>query len=214
MVINCKNHFAWGVSLLLALVLCVSECNRRKEKRLAGADLIVSLDSVTYYKNKLGLETAGIKVLQLNNKMLKAEIIERDKEISALAREYASIKSIVKVKQISRIDTIHIPFKKHVSINFRKYDSIRTKYYSFNYEIDSSSLSLQNFTIPNETNIITGYKRKWFLGRQTLTTDITHSNPYISTKDIVSAEVFIPEPWYKKWYLWLATGLVTGALIK
>ena len=61
-----------------------------------------------------------------------------------------------------------------------------------------------------ETTIITGSKRKWFLGKEIYTTDITNSNPHIEITQLKAAEVIIPEPWYKKWYVWFAAGLAGG----
>lgn len=59
----------------------------------------------------------------------------------------------------------------------------------------------------------TGTKRKWFLGKETLTTDITSDNPYLKVTEITSAEVTVPTPWYKKWYVWAAVGAAGGFFI-
>lgn len=203
-----------AICILLTTLLCSVECSRRKDKQLANENLKAMLDSVRYYKNRLGTHTATVKVLQLDKKNLQQQVINRDKQLSALSKEFTSVKNVVKIKEVARFDSIYLPFREKIPSGFTIKDTINTKQYGFTYKIDSAGLSLQNFTIPNETTIITGYKQKWFLGRQTITTDVTNSNPYISTESIVSAEVVVPEPWYKKWYVWLAAGLITGVLVK
>ena len=52
-----------------------------------------------------------------------------------------------------------------------------------------------------------------FLGKQTITTDIANTNPFISIKNIQSVEITTPEPWYKKWYVWLAGGIAGGVIL-
>ena len=81
------------------------------------------------------------------------------------------------------------------------------------YRVTNDSLIIHPFSTWTETTVISGFKRKWFLGRQTLVTDVTNTNPYIEVTAIKAAYVIVPEPWYKKWYVWLAAGFVTGIAV-
>ena len=70
------------------------------------------------------------------------------------------------------------------------------------YTVTPDSLTIAPLSVFTETAVITGYKRKWFLGKESLVTEVTHTNPYITTPKINSAEVILPSQWYKKWFIW------------
>jgi len=81
------------------------------------------------------------------------------------------------------------------------------------YRVTNDSLQVPQFTTHTETAVMTGTKRKWFLGKQTLVTDVTNTNPHITVTGITSAELAVPEPWYRKWYFWGGLGVLGGVLI-
>lgn len=210
-----RHLIPWALCLMLAVAFLLSLQKCSEEIGRADDNLAALTDTVKHFKNKLGTQTASIKTLQLTKKQLQDNFIKKDAELKLLAKEFASIKSVVRYQTITEIDTILVLFKERIPCDFTpKIDSVKTKYYSFAYKLDPAGLQLNKIIIPNEATILTGFKRKWFLGKQTLTTDVTNSNPYIQVTGITSADVVIPEPWYKKWYVWLAAGLVTGAFIK
>lgn len=212
--VNYKYKIAPALCVILLMLLLLSECKRRAEKVKSEANLTAVFDTVKHYKNKIGTQSATITTLQLDKRLFQDLVLKKDIELKQLTREFSTVKSIVKIKTVTRVDTIYVPFEEEIECAFKVQDTVNTKHYSFNYEVKSSGLRLSHFEIPNQTTVVTGYKRKWLLGEQTLTTDITNSNPYIKTENIMSAEVVIPEPWYKKWYVWLAAGLLAGAMVK
>lgn len=212
--VNYKSKIAPALCVILLMLFLLSECKRRAEKVKSETNLTAVFDTVKHYKNKIGTQSATITTLQLDKRLFQNLVLKKDIELKQLTKEFSTVKSIVKIKTITRLDTIYVPFKEEIECAFKVEDTVNTKHYSFNYEVKSSGLRLSHFEIPNQTTVVTGYKRKWFLGEQTLTTDITNSNPYIKTENIMSAEIVIPEPWYKKWYVWLAAGLISGAMVK
>lgn len=212
--VNYKNKIAPILCVLLLLLLLASESRRRDDQKISKANMRATFDSITYYKNKLDKQTASVKTFQFDKKSMQNELIKKDAELNVLTKEFASVKSVVKLRTVTKLDTIYVLFTKAIQCEFKQKDSVSKPFYSFGYSIDSTGLEIRDFIIPNEITIITGFKRKWLLGKQTLTTDVTHSNPHIKTENILSAEVIIPEPWYKKWYIWLAAGIVTGTIIK
>ncbi|MGV3459921.1 MAG: DUF6549 family protein [Flavobacterium sp.] len=214
MVERLKRYALPAFVFILLLLLITSECERRSEKRRVANNLEAALDSIMYFKNRLGTETASVKTMRLDKQDLRELVLKKDRQLQMLTTEFASIKSVTKFKTVTKLDTLYLPFKEYVPHSFTRNDSVNTKFYSFGYRVDSAGLQIRDFKIPNQTTIITGYKRTWLLGKQTITTDITHSNPYIKTENILSVEAVVPEPWYKKWYLWLAAGVVAGAIVK
>jgi hypothetical protein len=176
-------------------------------------------DSISYYKNQLGTSTASIHTLQLEAKDLKKVIIEKDKNIAALTSEFYRLKSITSVKSEIKLPPINIKYTEPIvpdltlPFTFERTGFSKTDWYNVGYKVTQDSLLIHPLYIPTQTTIITGFKRKWLPGRQTLTTDVTNSNPYISVQEIKSAEVIVPEPFYKKWYVWLAIGIAGGAVM-
>ncbi|WP_159799233.1 DUF6549 family protein [Flavobacterium sp. MK4S-17] len=196
--------------LVILLVSSVQKCSYWKSTSNTNLDALT--DTVRYYKNALGTQTASIKTLQLTEKQLKEIIIKKDNTLKALASEFAKVKSVLKYKTVTRIDTVKVKYTEMIPCEFERSGSRVNKWYSFNYYSNENGIIIDSLTISNTTAVITGIKRKWLLGRQTITTDITNSNPYIQVNDIKSAEIDIPEPWYKKWYVWFTIGVIGGIL--
>lgn len=208
-----KNYIPWIISVILAVLLFASlqECSRRGNNQ--DDNLNALTDSIKYYKNRLGTETASKATLQLSNSQMKEYILKKDKELAELSKEFANVKTVIKTKTELKIDTILIPYDVPVPCDFKRTGEVKDKWYRFMYTSNQNGLKIDSLTIPTKITAITGTKRKWFLGKETLTTDITSDNPYLKVNDITSAEVTIPTPWYKKWYVWAAVGAAGGFLI-
>lgn len=214
-----KSYFPYLIALLLA-VLLVHQCERNLSDNITSTNNIAALtDSVSYYKNKLGTSTASVRTLQLEAKDMKKVIIEKDKNIAALTSEFSRLKSITSVKSEINLPPVRIKYTEPIAndsilpLKFVRKGFNKTDWYNLGYKVTQDSLIIYPLSVPTQTTIITGFKRKWLLGRQTLTTDVTNSNPYISVQEIKSAEVIVPEPLYKKWYVWLTIGLAGGAIM-
>ncbi|MFL9845446.1 DUF6549 family protein [Flavobacterium rhizosphaerae] len=181
---------------------------------MADINLTALNDTVKHYTNKLGTQTASISTLQLDKEQLQDLILSKDVELNELSKEFAKVSSLVKYKTITKYDTIAIIYTDSIPCDFTRLSTVKKEWYGFNYISSQSGFKIDSLTIPNQTTVITGTKRKWFLGKETITTDITNSNPYINVTDIKAAEIVIPVPWYKKWYVWTAAGLALGILSK
>lgn len=211
---NLLKYLPWVLCVIIAMLWLSCAQEWARERGRAEDNLAAAMDSTRYYKNRLGTETATVKTLQLDKSQLQNLIIKKDAQLKVLAKDFAQVKTVVKWRGGVRIDSIPVPFSVPVTCEFTRSDSVVSKHYRFDYTVNQAGLQLENISIPDTTIVLTGTKRKWFLGKQTLTTDVTHTNPYMKTVDITSAELVVPEPWYKKWYIWLAAGLLGGALIK
>ncbi|QYJ68943.1 DUF6549 family protein [Flavobacterium litorale] len=209
-----KHYLPYAVSIALAILL-LHQCQKYNHNTtIANQNQAALTDSLKHYQNKLGTTTASIKTLQATHKKQLSALLGKDREIEKLKQEFANIKTVVKYKTVTQFDTIKVFFEQPI----REYDFVRAgkvnhKHYSFSYSADNVGFTLEDLTIPNKVTIITGVKRKWFLGKQYITTDVTNSNPYVTVTNLKAAEVQIPQPWYKKWYVWLAAGFVTSTVI-
>ena len=198
--------------LIITLLLLLERCQFIKQN--ATENSIALTDTVTYYTNRLGTQTASIKTLQLQQQELKDIILAKDKQLTALAKEFSHVKSVVQYEQVTILDTIAIVYRDTVRCVFSNSGNITSKWYNLNYKSNNKGFTIDSLTLPNHATIITGYKRKWFLGRETLTTDVTNSNPYITVTNLRAINVVVPTPWYKKWYGWLGAGIAGGFLLK
>ncbi|WP_330444207.1 DUF6549 family protein [Flavobacterium sp. C4GT6] len=109
-----KNIVPYALSILL-LVLLTVQCNhnsRNKSNYLSNLDALT--DTVNYYKNKAGTQTATIKTLRLKNNELKDYIINKDEELKAITGEFSSLQSVVKYTTLTKFDTIYIPLEKPI----------------------------------------------------------------------------------------------------
>ena len=211
-----KNIVPYALIILL-LVLLTVQCNhnsRNKSNYLSNLDALT--DTVSYYKNKAGKQTATIKTLRLKNNELNNYIINKDEELKAVAEEFSSLQYIVKYTTVTKFDTIYIPLEKPITTEnrFKVSGKKKNKWFSLNYTITNDSLTITPLLINTDASIVTGIKRKWFLGKETLTTDVTFTNPNISVTNLKSVAVKVNNPWYKKWYVWLAAGVTGGLLLK
>ena len=194
--------------LVAALFFSVSRCSLNKQRGDANATALT--DTVTHFKNRLGTLTASTATLQLDNKQAKNLLLKKDAALAALAKEFAALHSVTAYKTITRIDTVQVNYKDTVPCVYERAGIIKDTWYRFTYSSNQKGFTIDSLTLPNKTTVITGFKRSWFLGRQTLMTDITNTNPYITVTGIAAAQISLPVPWYKKWYVWLAAGAAAG----
>jgi len=208
---NNKTLYITIAALVVALFFSVGRCSH--EQRTGNDNAAALTDSVHYYKNRLGTTTASIATLQLDKKQAKDLLLKKDAELAALAKAFARVHAITKYEAVTRIDTVAVAYHDTVPCVFERSGEVKDKWYSFTYHSNQNGFTAANFEAPNTATVITGTKRKWFLGKETVTTDITNTNPYIKVTQIKAAEITIPAPVYKKWYVWLGVGLAGGYLL-
>lgn len=211
-----KRYLPYCFVIVLVLII-ILQCKSYNIKNTTYRDNLKALtDTVTFYKNKLGTQTATIHALELEKNELDQVVLQKNKQLKTLAAEFSAVKSVVKYSAETKIDTIVTVFKKPLTAlpKFNITGKREDKWCSFNYRITNDSLTLSSFIMHTDATIITGYKRKWFLGKENLTTDVTFSNPHIGVTKLTSAQVTIKQPLYKKWYVWLGIGIIGGIIIK
>ena len=208
-----KNYVYWVViaTLATALLFSLQQCSYTKSQNYSVTKSLT--DTLSHFTNVLGLQTASITTLKADKKTLNNLILSKDAQLAKLSKEFAELKSITKYNTITAFDTITIAYTDTIACEFKRSGVINKPWYSFTYHSNQNALKIGTLTVPNTATIITGTKRKWFLGKEIVTTDITNSNPYIKVTEIKAAEVTVAVPWYKKWYLWLAIGTAGGALM-
>lgn len=204
-----RNWLAIAILLLFSSLLLV-KCNDNKR-------LIKNIDALNgkmqVYQNKLGTQTYRSSILMLTNDELSKQLLQKNDTIKKLAKGFNKINTITTFITKVKIDTITKNFKEPLPCDFVREDSINKAWYSFNYKIDSVGLTIYNFKMPNETIVISGSKRKWFLGKETIVTEVTNTNPFLSVSELKSYETVIPKKWYDNKLIYIGLGIITGVLI-
>jgi len=206
-----KYKNALIIGLLIALVLSIYLCSNNK--KLIEPQNIALLDTTNYFKNKLGTITATKKVLELEKKDLKELLYSKDSTLNILRKELSKVKTIIQTQTITKIDTVFVPFEVREPFDFERKGKHQKEWFQFNYTIDQSGKSFTDFTIPNKQTIVTGFKQKWFLGKQTYTTDITNSNPYVNTVEVQTIQVVVPKRFYDTRLFNIGVGFLGGMLV-
>ena len=207
-----KKYIPYIIILLLAvlLFLSVDKCSHEYSQGISNANALT--DTITHFTNRLGTQTASIAMLEFDNRQLKNVVLSKDRQLQALISEFSKVHTVVKYKTQTVLDTVFVAYKQPLDSLpvFERAGTVSDKWYGFNYRTNNNGLIISDFTMQTETTILTGTKRKWFLGKETLIADVINTNPYITVTDIKAAEVTITVPWYKKWYVWLAAGILGG----
>lgn len=198
------------VAIIVLLCFLLVKCEN--EKKLENA-LLVSNKETTHFKNKLGTITAEKEVLVLTKKQLEDLVLSKDAELLALSKEFSKVKTIIKTKVEVKFDSIIVPFETKIPCNFERNGSIFHKWYNFGYKVNQDGLSIEPFQTWTDITTITGFKRKWFWGKETYYTNVTSSNPYIQIPEIKTIEVQVPKRFYDTILFKIGVGFVGGFLI-
>lgn len=191
--INWEKWITRIVILVLVSIVWV-QCENNKT---ANANIDALVSQTEKFRLQNGQLVTTSRTLQLNNKQLKELVINKDSELKELSKKFSKVKTVTNTITVTKIDSVDVPFEVKVPCDFERSDSVIDKYYSFDYAVNQNGLKIKNLTIPDSISIVTGTKRKWFLGKETLVIDITHSNPNIQETSLQHYEVRNKKKWYQ-----------------
>lgn len=198
-------------ALVVALLFSTATCTTIKSTAYENERALT--DTLRYYTNALGVQTVSIRTLQADKTQLKQLVLNKDKALATLAKGFSKVHSVTKYNTVTVVDTINVRYIDTVPCTFQREGVVKNAWYGFKYRSDQNGISIDSLTLPNTAIVITGTKRKWFLGKETLVTEVTNTNPYLRTTQLTAAEIPQPVPVYKKWYLWLAVGIAGGFVL-
>lgn len=198
------------VIILVLATMNFQKCNNETSLKTA---LSASNSQTTYYKNRLGTETASKQVLQLDFNQLEDMYLSKDAELAALTEEFSKVEAIVKWRTKFKTDTLLIPFEVKVPCDFERAGEVKKDWYGLGYKVNQNGLEITEFETWNETTVITGMKRKWFWGKETITTDITNTNPFLYNEDVKTIETVVPKKWYQSTLFKVGIGVIGGFVI-
>jgi hypothetical protein len=194
------NWFLILTVLILASMLFV-KCEN--EKLLTGNldTLHVQMQS---YKLKDGRLVNTSKTVTYNKVPNKTD----------LTKQFAKVNTIIKVVEKVRIDTVNIVYHDTITMPFERKGTVLTDDYSLDYKSTHKGLSIANLTVNDSLEIVTGTKRKWFLGREVNTIDVAHSNKHIESTGLQHIEIKRKKKFYETTLFQIGVGILIGTQIK
>ncbi len=202
---------------MVLFVICIllfsqllAKCENQKVQ-LANIDSLNK--ELTTYELKNGQLVTSVENLVYSKEQLKKSLIMKDKKVKELTDKFSNIKSVTKFITKTKFDTITLAYKDSVPCNFEKTDSVLKEWYHIAYKSNQKGITITELSIPDSVIVASGEKRKWFWGKRTSVTDITHANPFVETESIQHVEVQAPAKWYDSTILKIALGFIGGILL-
>lgn len=202
--------FVLSIVCLLLISQLFAKCENQKVQ-LANIDALNS--ELTTYQLKNGQLVTSVENLVYTNDQLKNSIIMKDKKVKELTNKFSNVKTVTEFVTNTKFDTITLTYKDSIPCNFEKVDSVLKEWYHIAYKSNQKGITITELSIPDSVIVVSGEKRKWFWGKKTSVTDITHSNPFVETEQIQHIEVKEPAKWYDSSILKIAIGFIGGVLL-
>lgn len=208
-----KNRIYILVLLGVCLFLLSQLFQKCENESLHLANINALNSQAKVYKLKNGQLVTSVQNLHYTNSQLKNSLLMKDKKVKELTSKFSKIKSITKYITNTKFDTIELVYRDTVPCNFERIGSDFQEWYQLGYKSNQKGVVITDLFIPDSVIIATGDKRKWFWGKRTSVTDITHANPFVNTDDVQHIEVVNPTKWYDSTILKIAVGFLGGAFL-
>lgn len=143
----------------------------------------------------------------------KKEAIHVANVPDTIVKKFTEIKTVTRYVDRIKIDTITIRYKDTVPCVFERSGAINEKEYSLTYQSNQKGLNVYNMQLHDSLLIVTGTKRKWFLGKETNTIYISHTNKYISSDQIQHVEIVPKKPFYDSTLFKFSIGFILGVAV-
>jgi len=208
-----KNRIYIAVLMILCLILLsqlFQKCQSEKVQ-LANVDALNSQTQV--YKLKNGQLVTSVENLNYTNTQLKSSLLMKDKKVKELVNKFSNVKSVTKYVTNTKFDTIKLVYQDSIPCNFEIIGSDLKEWYHIAYKSNQKGVEITELSIPDSVIVVTGDKRKWFWGKRTSVTDITHANPFVETESIQHIEVVQPVRWYDSTIFKIGVGFIGGVLL-
>lgn len=197
------------LGLLLFVIACFFLFRQCEANKVLVANNNALTTEKTTFKNQIGTLTTRVSTLQLTQKELRQQMSDT---VAKLAKRFHKIETVTGAKFQAKIDTAKVTFKEPIPCRFVREGSERKEWYSFKYRIDENQFKIRDLVVPAKVFVITGTQRKWFLGRQTLVTEISFDNPNILILDATSIKTVVKPKWYDSKLFTFAAGFVAAEI--
>jgi len=200
------NRIAIFALLALVCFLLVKNCERAKDVERFKTNAAVLREDLSFTKSKLGQEIAGKSALEVTLKELKKGYWIKDDSLTDITRKFKKIQSATIIKTVVKIDSFKIPYKNPANEYFNQSWSKETPLFAISGISTNSFMQINTLRLFNTQRLVIGTEKGFF--NNTLSVQVTNSNPHITTKELLTQSVTIPN---KRFGVGLFTGIdVTG----
>jgi hypothetical protein len=207
-----KNRIYIMLLIMICLLLISSLFSKCENEKVQLANLEALNKEAKVYKLKNGQLVTSVENLNYTNGQLKNSILMKDKKVKELVNKFSNVKSVTKYVTNTKFDTIKLVYKDSIPFEFERIGSDLKEWYRIGYKSNQKGVEITELSIPDSVIVVTGDKRKWFWGKRTSVTDITHANPFVQTNEIQHIEVVKPAKWYDSTIFKIGIGFI-GSLI-
>lgn len=203
------GYIKWvgGAVLFALIVIQYSTCNYYKHQSDEQSSLITaSQDSIKYYKDRDGKNSAQIAVLEGSKDNLLNIIGKNDKAMTKLIKSGA--KSGVVVNQVTRIDTLVLIKRDTVDGAITYKNTLYNNWYTLDQSIVNDSLSV-SLEVRDSISVSFSKVRQGFLKPKKSVVIVTNANPYVKTSGLKAFD--IPKNNNNKHKFWVGLGIGVGA---
>ncbi len=205
-----KNFIARNWAMLLITLGAISYSFSSYVNEQKYKENIKALNSqVITYKLKNGQLVSSAQSLKLDKDELNLMLTQKDKE---LASKFSKVETVTKIEEKIKFDTIKIVYKDTIPCNFKKTGAIVKKDYSLNYISTQKGVKIANISMTDSITIVTGTKRNWWLGKETNTIDVSHTNELVKVNEIKHIDTQPKKKWYDTDVFKFSLGVILGAM--
>jgi hypothetical protein len=208
-----KNRIYISILLIVCLILLSQLFAKCESEKLQLANIEALNSQTKVYKLKNGQLVTSVENLFYTNSQLKSSLLMKDKKVKELVNKFSNVKSVTKYVTNTKFDTIKLVYQDSIPCNFERVGSDLKEWYHIAYKSNQKGVEITELSIPDSVIVATGDKRKWFWGKRTSVTDITHANPFVQTESIQHIEIVQPVKWYDSTILKIGIGLIGGILL-
>jgi competence protein ComGC len=201
------------VLLIICLILISQLFQKCESEELQLANIEALNSQAKVYKLKNGQLVTSVENLQYTNSQLKKSAIMKDKKVKELVNKFSEVKSVTKFVTNTKFDTIKLVYNDSIPCEFERIGSDMKQWYHIAYKSNQKGVEITELSIPDSVIVVTGDKRKWFWGKRTSVTDISHANPFVETDNIQHIEVVKPAKWYDSTIFKIGLGFIGGIFL-
>lgn len=130
-----------------------------------------------------------------------------------IVKQFTKIKTITKYVDRIKVDTIEVRYKDSVPCVFERSGIVETNDYTMSYHSNQNGFKVTDLSLVDTVFVVNGIKRKWFLGKETNTVTVSHSNKNITASEVQFVEVKPKKKFYDTTLFKFGIGVVAGVMI-
>ena len=177
---------------LLAVVcfLLIKGCDQSNNLERFKTNAAVLKEDLSFTKSKLGQEIAGKSALEVTLKELKEGYWIPDDSLIDVSKGFKKVQSATIIKTKYKVDTVTIVYDSPSKEYFKREWSKITPHFTITGVSTNAYTRIDSLTLLNTQRLVIGTEKGFF--NNTLSVQVTNSNPYVTTTELLTQSVTIP----------------------